>query len=76
MNTNKDQVPQCDKTAVSGSALDLIRSRMKYYLLDWKEQNIEDFIEQFGDIKLRDLSKKQLHQLFIYASARDASGWV
>jgi len=70
------QKPQLTQNAVSGSALDYIPARIKYYLLDWKEKHIEDFIEKFGDVKLRDLTSDQLHGLFIYASAKDLSYWV
>jgi hypothetical protein len=55
--------------------LDLIPSRIQYYLLDWKERYIEDFISKFGDIKLRDLTNHQLQELFIYATTKDLSNW-
>ncbi len=53
------------------TALDQIPSRIKYYLLDWKDRNIDDFIRKYGELRLRDLTADQLHALFSYATNKD-----
>jgi hypothetical protein len=38
-NSDNTQIPESCLASVSGSALDYIPARIKYYLLDWKEKN-------------------------------------
>ena len=53
--------------------LDLIPQRVKYYLLEWKDKNMEKFIIMFGEKRLRDLDFKQLRSLFDYAVITDST---
>lgn len=53
------------------SALDNIPSNVKYYLLEWKDRNLEFFIKQYNNRKLRELSKQELLNLFSYAQNSD-----
>jgi hypothetical protein len=53
--------------------LDLIPQRVKYYLLEWKDKNMDKFIIMFGEKRLRDLDFKQLRSLFDYAVITDSS---
>ena len=49
------------------SVLNKIPSRVKYYLLDWKDSNMEDYIRMYGEVRLRDLTINDLRNLFKYA---------
>lgn len=51
--------------------LDKIPTDIKYYLLGWKDRNMEDYINTFGEVRLRDLTLKQLCDLFAYAVSVD-----
>lgn len=51
--------------------LDKIPTDIKYYLLGWKDRNMEDYINTFGEVRLRDLTLKQLRDLFAYAVSVD-----
>ena len=51
--------------------LDKIPSDIKYYLLGWKDRNMNEYLQKYGDLRLRDLSLEQLHALFLYATAQD-----
>lgn len=53
--------------------LDKIPSDIRYYLLGWKDRNMEDYIRKYGDLRLRDLSLDQLHGLFSYATTKDGA---
>jgi hypothetical protein len=53
------------------TALDQMPSRIKYYLLDWKDKNMDYFIRVYGESRLRDLTPDQLHELFSYATTKD-----
>lgn len=55
------------------TALDKLPSRIKYYLLDWKDSNMEKYIERYGTAKLRDLTHIQLRALFSSTVAQDVS---
>jgi hypothetical protein len=55
------------------TALNKIPSRVKYYLLDWKDQNLKDYTRKYGELRLRDLTADQLHGLFSYATTRDGA---
>ncbi len=52
--------------------LDKIPSRIKYYLLEWKDQNMEEYVEMYG-ARLHDLTNTQLKELFDYATNKDKS---
>lgn len=51
--------------------LDKIPSRIKYYLLDWKDKNMEDYILRHGESRLFELNEKELYELFISISEKD-----
>jgi hypothetical protein len=53
--------------------LDKIPSDIKYYLLGWKDRNMDDYLRKYGDLRLRDLSLDQLHALFSYATTKDGA---
>jgi hypothetical protein len=53
--------------------LDKIPSDIKYYLLGWKDRNMDDYLRKYGDLRLRDLSLEQLHALFSYATTKDGA---
>lgn len=55
------------------TALDQIPSRIKYYLLDWKDTNMDEFIRKYDELRLRDLTADQLHGLFCYATTKDSA---
>jgi hypothetical protein len=46
------------------SDFEKIPSRVRYYLLDWKDRNMEEYMHQFGDISMHRLSKIILLELF------------
>ena len=54
-------------------ALDKIPSRIKYYLLDYKDNNTEDYQSQFGTKRLRDLNLNELHEFYSLATTKDAA---
>jgi len=58
---------------VDNSPLDFIPSRIKYYLLDWKDRHLDEFRNKYGDVRLRDLTKEQLHAFFHYATTYDSA---
>lgn len=51
--------------------IDNVPSRIKYYLLEWKDRNFETFIERFGNVSLGSLSKEQIKVLFDNATSSD-----
>jgi len=53
--------------------LDRIPSDIKYYLLGWKDRNMDDYIRKYGELRLRDLTLDQLHALFSYATTKDGA---
>lgn len=53
--------------------LDRIPSDIKYYLLGWKDRNMDDYIRKYGELRLRDLTLDQLHSLFSYATTKDGA---
>lgn len=55
------------------TALDNLPSRVKYYLLEWKDQNMNEYLKKYGELRLRDLTADQLHGLFSYASTKDSA---
>lgn len=55
------------------STLDQIPSRIKYYLLEWKDKNMDDYLRKYGDLGLHDLTADQIHGLFSYATTKDGA---
>lgn len=53
------------------NALDKLPSRIRYYLLEWKDKHMEDFLRKYGHVRLRDLNHDQLCALFGYATLKD-----
>ena len=51
--------------------LDKLPSRIKYYLLDYKDTHLENINETFGRSRLRDFSKKELSHLYNLAVKHD-----
>lgn len=55
------------------TALDTLPSRVKYYLLEWKDKNMDEYLRKYGENRLHDLTLDQLHGLFSYASTKDGA---
>lgn len=55
------------------SSLDKIPSRVKYYLLDWKDTHMDEYLKQYNSRRLRDLNEYELHELFSYATTQDSA---
>jgi hypothetical protein len=53
--------------------LQKLPSRVKYYLLEWKDSNMDEYIRKYGETKLNDLTLDQLHGLFSYATTKDGA---
>jgi hypothetical protein len=53
--------------------LQKLPSRIKYYLLEWKDNNMNEYIKKYGKVRLNDLTLEQLHDLFSYASTKDSN---
>jgi len=51
--------------------LQKLPSRIKYYLLDWKDSNMNEYIRKYGETKLNDLTLDQLNALFSYTTRKD-----
>jgi hypothetical protein len=47
------------------SDFEKLPSKIKYYLLEWKDSNMELYCERYGDLKLKDMTTDQLKTLFI-----------
>jgi hypothetical protein len=55
------------------SNLDKIPSHIKYYLLGWKDKNMDDYTYKYDELRLRDLTLGQLYDLFLYATTKDGT---
>ena len=66
------QLKKCNKME-GKTSLDQIPSRVKYYLLEWKDRNMNEYLRKYGEIRLRDLTLDQLHGLFSYATTKDGA---
>ena len=53
------------------SNLDKIPSRIKYYLLDYKDNNMNDYLSAYGTKRLHDLSLNEIYDFFKYATQKD-----
>lgn len=51
--------------------IDAIPSRIKYYLLEWKDKNMERFVEMCGEVSLSSLTKSELKFVFDNATMSD-----
>ena len=51
--------------------LEQLHGRIKYYLLEWKDKNMHEFIRKYGEVSLNSLTMPQLRALFTYATAKD-----
>lgn len=54
------------------SNLDKLPSRIKYYLLDWKDMNMEEYVSMFSERKLKELTHEELCVLFRYVTQIDS----
>jgi len=53
--------------------IEKIPSNIKYYLLGWKDSNMDDYFRKYGNLRLKDLSLEQIGGLFSYATIKDNS---
>ena len=53
--------------------LQKLPSRVKYYLLKWKDNNIMVYQRKYGTVGLNGLTLDQLHGLFSYATTKDGA---
>ena len=53
--------------------LQKIPSRVKYYLLEWKDSNMNEYARKYGETNLTGLKLDQLHSLFNYATTKDGA---
>ena len=56
-----------------GTNLEKLPARIKYYLLEWKDSNMNEYLRKYGDLRLNDLAPDQLHCLFSYATTKDGA---
>lgn len=55
-------------------AIDLIPSDVKYFLLDWKDNNYNEFYNQFKKESLRDLTLSEINTLLIISECVPSAG--
>lgn len=48
-----------------GTDFEKLPSKIRYYLLEWKDANMELYLELYGDLRLKDMTTDQLKDLFI-----------
>jgi len=58
---------------IKDSVLEKLPSRIKEYMLEWKNKNMDDFLTQHPNGRLRDLTARQIHKLFCYATIKDSA---
>lgn len=51
--------------------LDKLPNRVKHYLLEWKDEHMEEYLRKYETLRLHDLTINQLHGLFLHASNKD-----
>lgn len=51
--------------------LEKLPARIKYYLLEWKDVHMNEYISMYGETKMNELNKTQLKDLFLHASNKD-----
>lgn len=42
----------------------LLKSRIKYYLLDWMDRNMDRYVEMFRERGINDLTDREIMKLF------------
>jgi len=57
------------------SEISKLPSRIKYYLLEWKDHNMDEYLHKYGELRLADLDNEQLKALYIYATKKDIEQW-
>jgi hypothetical protein len=50
-------------------------SRIRYYLLEWKDDNLDSYLKTYGELKLKDMTQDQIHELFSMVTTND-SAWL
>ena len=50
-------------------------SRIRHYLLEWKDDNLDSYLKTYGELKLKDMTQEQIHELFSIATTND-SAWL
>jgi len=54
------------------TAFEMLPSRIRYYLLEWKDVNMEKVRDCFDKTRLHDLTKRELVTLFRMATKNDS----
>lgn len=55
------------------SAFNKLPDRIKYYLLDWKDTHMEEYLKKYGEVRLNDFDAKQIRGLFSHVTSEDSS---
>ena len=53
--------------------IDKLPSRVRYYLLDWKDRNMDEYLRRYGQLRLSNLTAWQLLGLFRTALKNDVT---
>jgi hypothetical protein len=53
------------------SEFEKLPSRVRHYLLEWKDDHLEAYCSEYGELKLRDMTHDQLQVLFTFASSQE-----
>ena len=56
---------------VNETPFESLPSRIQYYLLEWKDDHLNEYIRKYGELKLKDMTRGQLCALFSYATNKD-----
>ena len=49
-----------------------IPGRVKYYLLEWKDTHMQEYILRYGKISLNNMSLEQIQSLYAYVYKKDS----
>ena len=49
---------------MANTPFSILPSRIRYYLLDYKDKHIQEVVEEYGTSRLNDMTKDQLQDLF------------
>ena len=52
-----------------------MKDRIRYFLLDWKDEHLDEFQKVYGAISLTKLTNQQLFDLFSHATHQDLEDW-
>lgn len=55
------------------TAYDTLPVRLQYYLLDFRDNNLDKLDDMFKNTSLRKFSEEQLHKFIMYAIGSDLS---